>query len=127
MVQSAYEILAGKLPAGDSAMTGFCSNCGNALAQGARFCSRCGAVVSGFPPAGFPMYPARLVRPLYGRQFAGVCAGLARAYGWDVGTIRIIAVLSGIFLCPVAEIVYLACWIGIPEEPLGELPPTQQI
>ncbi|WP_263359310.1 PspC domain-containing protein [Acidicapsa ligni] len=105
-------------------MSVFCSQCGNVLPPSARFCSNCGTVVSGMPYSGFPQYPPRLVRPYHGRQFAGVCAGFARAYGWDVGTVRIIAVLTGIFICPVAEIVYLACWIGIPEEPLGELPPT---
>jgi phage shock protein C len=77
---------------------------------------------AGFPPGFSPYYP-RLVRPLFGRQFAGVCAGLARTYGWDVGLIRILTVVGGIFLCPIVEILYLACWIGIPEEPIGEMPP----
>jgi phage shock protein PspC (stress-responsive transcriptional regulator) len=70
---------------------------------------------------GFPPQP-RLVRPLFGRQFAGVCAGLARTYGWDLGLVRIFAVIGGIFLAPIVEIVYIACWIGIPEETLGEVP-----
>jgi len=107
-------------------MTGFCSNCGNVLPPAARFCSVCGTVVTGAPPVGYPPFVApRLVRPLYGRQFAGVCIGLARTYGWDVGLVRILAVVTGIFIFPIPEIVYLAGWIGIPEEPLAESPFTQ--
>jgi phage shock protein C len=104
-------------------MSAYCNNCGSVLPTSARFCSTCGTVVNGFPPAGYPPYAPRLVRPLYGRQFAGVCIGLARTYGWDVGLVRILAVVGGIFLCPIVEVLYLACWIGIPEEPLGEIPP----
>ncbi len=109
-------------------MTGYCNNCGNALPPGARFCSSCGTVVAGMPPAGFGVYASpRLVRPLFGRQFAGVCAGLARTYDWDLGLIRVLTVVSGIFLFPIPEIVYVACWIGIPEEVVTpvQTPPQQ--
>src|SRR5580698_8180627 len=103
-------------------MSAFCSNCGSVLPPAARFCSVCGSMVTGVPPAGFPYagYPPqapRLVRPIFGRQFAGVCIGMARTYGWDVGLVRILAVVGGIFLFPFTEILYIACWIGIPEEP----------
>lgn len=108
-------------------MTGFCSNCGNALPSSARFCSACGKATYMYPPVGFPPYTApRLVRPLFGRQFAGVCAGLARTYGWDVSMVRILAVIGGIFLCPLVEIFYIACWIGIPEEPPAQIAPPPQ-
>jgi phage shock protein C len=79
-----------------------------------------------YAPYGYPPYPTRLVRPIFGRQFAGVCIGLARTYGWDVGVVRIVTVLSAIFIFPVAEIAYIACWIGIPEEQLSEIPPPPQ-
>jgi phage shock protein PspC (stress-responsive transcriptional regulator) len=81
------------------------------------------------PPYGFAP-PPRLTRPIFGRQFAGVCAGLSRTYGWDVGLVRILTVVGAVFLCPIVEIVYLAGWIGIPEEPLGDIspmPPPQQV
>jgi phage shock protein C len=108
-------------------MSAFCSNCGSGLPPAARFCSVCGSTVNGFPPAGFPPYAPRLVRPLYGRQCAGVCIGLARTYGWDVSLVRILAIITGIFLCPIPEIAYIACWIGIPEEPVGVAPPPPQV
>lgn len=113
-------------------MSTFCNNCGSALPPSARFCSVCGTVVAGPPPAGFPgtgypPYAPRLVRPFHGRQFAGVCIGLARTYGWDLGLVRILTVVGGIFLFPIVEILYIACWIGIPEEPAGEIPPPPQL
>ena len=36
------------------------------------------------------------------------------------------AVIGGIFLFPFTEIVYIACWIGIPEELPSEMPPPPQ-
>ncbi len=119
-------------------MSAYCSNCGSALPAGARFCCACGAAVAGpassytaVPPTGFPAYVPRLVRPLLGRQFAGVCAGLARTYTWDLGLVRILTVLGGIFLFPLVEVAYMACWIGIPEEqpgvqPIGQAPTDVQ-
>jgi phage shock protein C len=118
-------------------MSAYCSNCGSVLPVAARFCSVCGTVVTGFSTgyssgyAAVPPYVPRLVRPLFGRQFAGVCVGLARTYNWDLGLVRILTVLGGIFLFPVVEIAYLACWIGIPEEqpalpPMGQAPADPQ-
>ena len=95
-------------------MAVFCQHCGTGLPSGARFCSSCGAVV--------PMttyIPGRpLVRPIAGRQVAGVCIGLAQAYGWDVALVRIFTVLGLVFSGGLVAVAYLAGWIGIPEEPL---------
>ena len=69
----------------------------------------------------------RLVRPLMGRQIAGVCAGLSKTYGWDVAVVRIITVLGALFSGGMIAVAYLACWIGIPEEPIqvpGVYPPS---
>ena len=58
-------------------MNAFCNSCGSPLAPAARFCSACGTVVPIAPPPGAaPFYnpPPRLIRPIVGRQFAGVCA-----------------------------------------------------
>jgi phage shock protein PspC (stress-responsive transcriptional regulator) len=95
----------------------FCTRCGTELPDVAHFCSNCGvAVVS----AG-PRRP--LVRPRIGRQVAGVCIGLSQTYGWDLALVRVVAV--GITICTgllVGLVAYLACWIGIPEEPLPTPP-----
>jgi phage shock protein PspC (stress-responsive transcriptional regulator) len=81
---------------------------------GARFCSNCGAAV----PVVTYITGRPLVRPIVGRQVAGVCIGLSQAYGWDLALVRILAVIGLFFSGGTVGVVYLACWIGIPEEPL---------
>ena len=95
-------------------MAFFCQHCGTGLPVGARFCSNCGAVVH--VGAYIPGRP--LVRPIVGRQIAGVCIGLSQAYGWDLALVRIFTVLGLIFTSGLVAVAYLACWIGIPEERL---------
>ena len=105
-------------------MSFYCHRCGSALPASARFCSNCGTVVAtAAPPPGRP-----LVRPLVGRQIAGVCIGVAQANGWDVTLVRILTVVGCIFSSGLVGIAYLAGWIGIPEEPYnvpGVYPPNQ--
>ena len=91
----------------------FCTRCGTGLPAGARFCSNCGATIAAPYSAARP-----LVRPLVGRQIAGVCIGLSQAYGWDLSLIRVLAVLGLLFSGGMVAIAYIACWVGIPEEPL---------
>jgi phage shock protein PspC (stress-responsive transcriptional regulator) len=97
-------------------MAVYCNQCGTVLPHSARFCSKCG---SGVPAAVYGMPTKRLVRPLMGRQIAGVCVGLSQTYGWDVAVVRIITVLGALFSGGMVAVAYLACWIGIPEEPIG--------
>jgi phage shock protein PspC (stress-responsive transcriptional regulator) len=57
-----------------------------------------------------------LSRPRQGRIIAGVCAGLARRFGWNVTVVRVLAVLS--FVLPGSQLlVYAICWIVIPSDP----------
>jgi phage shock protein PspC (stress-responsive transcriptional regulator) len=67
-----------------------------------------------------------LLRPRAGRQIAGVCLALAQANAWDVAVLRILTVLGFFFSGGFVGVAYLACWIGIPDEPLqmpGAYPP----
>jgi phage shock protein PspC (stress-responsive transcriptional regulator) len=57
------------------------------------------------------------MRPRLGRQIAGVCLALARSNGWDVGVVRILAILGLLFSGGLVGVAYVAGWIGIPEEP----------
>lgn len=99
-------------------MAFYCHHCGTSLPTGARFCSNCGTVVATAAPQ-----PGRpLVRPIMGRQIAGVCLGLAQANGWDVTMIRILTILGFFFSGGLVAVAYLAGWIGIPEEPIA-MPP----
>ena len=90
----------------------FCQRCGAALPPSARFCSICGGVI----PVATQMPGSPLVRPIVGRQIAGVCIGLSQAYGWDVALVRIFTVVGFFFSGGLVAVAYLACWIGIPEE-----------
>jgi phage shock protein PspC (stress-responsive transcriptional regulator) len=103
------------LPRKESIMAVFCQQCGTALPLSTRFCSNCGAAIPAAPA--IPRGP--LVRPIAGRQIAGVCIGLSRAYGWDIALVRIFTVLGLFFSCGLVSIAYIACWIGIPEEPVA--------
>ena len=96
-------------------MAAFCTQCGTGLPNSARFCSHCGAVI----PLTWHVPGGPLVRPRAGRQIAGVCIALARAYGWDLALVRILTVIGFFCSSGLVAVAYLACWIGIPEEPLA--------
>ena len=56
-----------------------------------------------------------LRRPLNGRVIGGVCAALARRFGWDVTLVRVLAVAS--LLLPGPQVLaYLIAWVIIPGE-----------
>jgi Putative stress-responsive transcriptional regulator len=56
-----------------------------------------------------------LSRPTDDRVIAGVCAGIARRFGWQPRTVRIITVLS--ILLPGPQVAaYIVLWILIPSE-----------
>ncbi|MHC2184971.1 phage shock protein PspC (stress-responsive transcriptional regulator) [Rathayibacter agropyri] len=58
---------------------------------------------------------ATLVRPRRGRIIAGVCAGLARRFGWSPFVVRLLFVLS--CLLPGPQIIaYLVMWLVIPKQ-----------
>lgn len=97
----------------------FCSHCGKQLDPSSRFCPSCGATVSAAGPfaAGGSYQPvAQLTRPRQNRMIAGVCAGFALHYGWDLNLVRIITALI-IVLTGVGAIAYIAAWVIIPEAP----------
>lgn len=67
----------------------FCNHCGKANPDDARLCAFCGASLTG------GVTERRLVRPRAGRRIAGVCAGVAQYYGWNVTTIRLLWLAGG--------------------------------
>jgi phage shock protein C len=59
---------------------------------------------------------SELRRPRSGRVIGGVCAALARRFGWDVTLVRVLAVVS--LLLPGPQlIIYVIAWVVIPGEP----------
>lgn len=59
------------------------------------------------------MARTQLVRPRDRKVIAGVCAGLADAYGWSTGTVRLLFVLFGLF--GAGELAYIVLWILMPK------------
>ncbi len=51
------------------------------------------------------------------KVIAGVCAGLARYYGWDAGKVRLIYVLVSVFSAAFPGIlVYIILWFLMPSD-----------
>ncbi len=54
-----------------------------------------------------------LTRPSRGGMIAGVCAGIARHYGWSTGMVRLLFVVFGLF--GAGELAYIVLWIVMPK------------
>ena len=96
----------------------FCSKCGKQVDPSSRFCPACGAAISAAPPPppGYYPNPNQLTRPRNNRMIAGVCAGFALHYRWDLNVVRIITALVALFT-GIGAVAYLVLWVIIPEEP----------
>ncbi len=123
----------------------FCARCGSELSGSARFCSNCGAAATAeavgknasqsaqttWAASGqMPVDPAwnapqpvpygdvltKLQRPRTQRMVAGVCAGLAQHYHWDLTWVRVLTVLITVFSSGAGLVAYIVFWIVMPEE-----------
>jgi phage shock protein C len=95
----------------------FCSHCGKPIESSSRFCPACGATINAAPFTANAYQPTpRLTRPRHPRMIAGVCAGFALHYGWDLNLVRVITALF-IILTGVGALAYIAAWVIIPEAP----------
>jgi len=56
-----------------------------------------------------------LVRPRQDRVVAGVCAAVARRFGWDPTLVRVLTVIAVIFF-GLSFWAYILLWIVIPSE-----------
>ena len=92
----------------------YCSSCGKEEPFGAKFCPYCGRANQVDTQAILP----GMMRPRAGRKIAGVCAGLAQRYGWDVGIVRVAALVIAASTCSVGCLAYGVLWIVMPDEPL---------
>ena len=95
-----------------------CYNCQKDIVSGSRYCYHCGAAQQTFtpppPPRSEPSRPLR--RSRHDKAIAGVCAGFAKHFTFDIALVRIVFALVTLFTFPAGVIAYLACWIIIPME-----------
>ncbi len=104
----------------------YCRSCGIEIPDSSRFCQQCGAstVNNGFTSS--TGKPGRaLTRPRNEKKMAGVCAGLARYLGIDVTLVRIVMLVLALWPPGVGVIIYIVCWIVMPQDPLLLPPPRQ--
>jgi phage shock protein PspC (stress-responsive transcriptional regulator) len=57
-----------------------------------------------------------LVRSRNGRMVAGVCAGAADYFGWDVTVIRAVVAVVSVLTGGTGVLAYLVAWVLIPAE-----------
>ena len=91
----------------------FCPQCGREYAGSVNYCSQCGAAMRPSPPlAGRKLYLSRS-----DRKIAGVCGGLAIYLDVAATLVRLVWVLTVLFV-GWGVLGYLIAWLVIPEEPL---------
>jgi phage shock protein C len=97
----------------------YCSSCGIELSDAFRYCPQCGTATRA---AGFTSATGRpgrvLARPREDRKIAGVAAGIARYLGIDVTLVRVLLLVFAIVPPGAGVIMYIVCWIVMPQDPL---------
>jgi phage shock protein C len=104
----------------------YCSNCGIEVSEAFRYCPQCGTTTHKDSFRSTVGRPARILnRPREDRKIAGVCSGIAKYLGIDVTLVRVVMAVLAIWPPGVGLILYVVCWIVMPQEPLL-LPPASQ-
>ena len=57
-----------------------------------------------------------LVRSRNGRMVAGICAGAAAYFGWDVTVVRVVVAVVSVLTGGTGVLAYLVAWALIPAE-----------
>jgi phage shock protein C len=105
----------------------YCSSCGIEVSDTFRYCPQCGTGTGKDGLRSETGRPARLLRRSRDdKQIAGVCAGIARYLGLDVTLVRVLMVFLIFWPPGVGLIVYVVCWIVIPQDPLLLMPPRKE-
>jgi phage shock protein PspC (stress-responsive transcriptional regulator) len=57
-----------------------------------------------------------LARSRKGRMVAGICAGAAESFGWDVTLVRVVVAAIAVITGGAGALAYLVAWAIIPED-----------
>jgi phage shock protein C len=87
----------------------YCNHCGKANSDDAKVCAYCGASLAGAPQE------RRLVRRRSDKRIAGVAAGVANYFGWNVTAVRVVWLLLLLF-GGTGLLLYLILWAVMPLE-----------
>ena len=98
----------------------YCPHCGKEITPGANFCPACGQTPN-LQQAAYVQRPP-ITRPRETRVMAGVLAGFAQHYGWDLALTRILFCVLAVMTFPICPIAYLIAWIILPDAQYN-LPP----
>jgi phage shock protein C len=105
----------------------YCRSCGIEISDAFRYCPQCGTGTGKDSLRCETGKPARVLRRARDdKQIAGVCAGLARYFGLDVTLVRVLMVCLTFWPPGVGLILYIVCWIVVPQEPLLLAPPRRE-
>ena len=90
-------------------------------------CPQCGTGTGKDALRGETGKPGRVLRRSRDeKQIAGVCAGIAKYVSVDVTFIRVLMVCLAVWPPGVGLILYVVCWIVVPQEPLLLMPPRKE-
>jgi len=89
----------------------YCPQCGREYAEAVNYCCNCGAAI-----AGTPMLRKKLTRSKDNRKIAGVCAGFAEYLDLDPTVVRLVWLLTALFI-GWGFLAYLIAWIVMPNAP----------
>jgi phage shock protein C len=104
----------------------YCRSCGIEISDAFRYCSQCGTGTGQDSLRCETGKPGRLFRRSRNeKQIAGVCAGIARYFGLDVTLVRVLMVCVSFWPPGVGLILYIVCWIVVPQDPLLLMPPRK--
>ena len=104
----------------------YCSSCGVQVSDAFRYCPQCGTQTGGAASGTSTIGRTRnLRRSREDKKIAGVCAGIAHYLGIDVTLVRVLMVVFAIWPPAMGLIIYAACWMVMPQEPLLLPPPSQ--
>jgi phage shock protein C len=101
-----------------------CQSCHQQGVRGGQYCSGCGQQVVA---QAYAVPQSRIYRAREGKMFAGICAGLSAAYGWDPIVVRLLFVSLVFFGVGLLIPAYFVAWIVIPKAPMfftTYVPPT---